>query len=123
MISIYFFFLKYIPFENNNHPWQELLQFLFQCAQSGKSTGIESALNLIYQCPTIFGSQLEMYSDVLRNLLGQCMADSQLVDLRGLSVKCVCNLITDDPDSSTARKIQESFDEALFTFKKSPEVK
>lgn len=91
---------------NNNHPWQELLQFLFQCAQSGKSSGIETALNLIYQCPTIFGSQLEKYSDVLRNLLGQCMEPCQSLDLRGLSVKCVCNLITDDPDSSTARKIQ-----------------
>ena len=77
--------------QNNNHPWPELLQFLFQCAQSGKSSGIETALNLIYQCPTIFGSQLEKYSDVLRNLLGQCMAPTQTISLRGLSVKGWCN--------------------------------
>jgi hypothetical protein len=88
------------------HPWEELLQFLFQCAQSGKAIGIETALNLIYQCPTIFGSQLEKYSDVLRNLLRECMTGTHSLEMRGLAVKCICNLITDDPDSSTARKIQ-----------------
>ena len=72
-----------------NHVWPEILQFLFQCAQSEH---VDVALNLILNCPSIFGPDLEKYAVNLRDLLVQSMGEDKPMERRGLAVKVVCNL-------------------------------
>ena len=72
-----------------NHVWPEILQFLFQCAQSEH---VDVALNLILNCPSIFGPDLDKYGVNLRDLLVQSMGDNKPMERRGLAVKVVCNL-------------------------------
>ncbi|CBY21088.1 unnamed protein product [Oikopleura dioica] len=95
-----------------NHVWPEILQFLFQCAQSEH---VDVALNLILNCPSIFGPDHNKYGDNMRELLVQSMGEDKPMERRGLAVKVVCNLVIEDPDSNIVKSFQSILPQLIAT--------
>ena len=61
---------------NGSHPWEEILHFVFQLAQSNTNIGLETVLNLVYQCPNIFGNRIGNYTDHLFQLMSKFYKDT-----------------------------------------------
>lgn len=59
--------------DDGNNQWQELLQFLFQCANAPSAQLKESALRIFTAVPGIFGNQQTNYLDLIKQMLQQSL--------------------------------------------------
>ncbi|ALC46856.1 Karybeta3 [Drosophila busckii] len=59
--------------EDGNNQWPDILQFLFQCANSPTPQLQESALRIFSSVPSIFGNQETQYIDLIKQMLSKSM--------------------------------------------------
>jgi len=75
------------------HPWGEIVTVLIQMAQLNTNVALENVLNFIYQCPQVFGQMIDQYAEVIQQLFQSTLDASRQLEIRGLTVKCLANII------------------------------
>lgn len=75
--------------DESNNQWPEILQFLFQCANSSSSQLQESALRIFTSVPNIFGNQEAQYIDLIKQMLAKSLEPTADVEVRFQAVRAV----------------------------------
>uniref|UniRef100_A0A1A9WGS4 TOG domain-containing protein n=1 Tax=Glossina brevipalpis TaxID=37001 RepID=A0A1A9WGS4_9MUSC len=75
--------------EYGNNQWPEILQFLFQCANSPSPQLQESALRIFASVPNIFGNQEAQYLDLIKQMLAKSMDPSADPEVRLQAVRAI----------------------------------
>lgn len=79
--------------EDGNNQWPEILQFLFECANSPVIQLKESALRIFTSVPGIFGNQQTNYLDLIKQMLQQSLVSQDSYDVRFQAVRAVGSFI------------------------------
>ncbi|XP_014663943.1 PREDICTED: importin-5-like [Priapulus caudatus] len=77
---------SFIDEEGVNH-WPESLKFLFDLVSSPNAALREAALLILSVTPGIFANQQQHYMDVIRQMLLQCLGDTENPQVRLAAVK------------------------------------
>ncbi|KNE88054.1 hypothetical protein PSTG_18551 [Puccinia striiformis f. sp. tritici PST-78] len=75
--------------DESNNQWPEILQFLFQCANSSSSQLQESALRIFTSVPNIFGNQEAQYIDLIKQMFAKSLEPTADVEVRFQAVRAV----------------------------------
>ncbi|XP_030375758.1 importin-5 [Scaptodrosophila lebanonensis] len=75
--------------EDGNNQWPDILQFLFQCANSPTPQLQESALRIFTSVPSIFGNQEAQYIDLIKEMLAKSMEPGADAEVRVQAVRAV----------------------------------
>ncbi|XP_034489294.1 importin-5 [Drosophila innubila] len=75
--------------EDGNNQWPDILQFLFQCANSPTPQLQESALRIFTSVPSIFGNQETQYMDLIKQMLAKSMDNMGDADVRVQAVRAI----------------------------------
>lgn len=75
--------------EDGTNKWPDILQFLFQCANSPTSQLQESALRIFSSVPMIFGNQETQYMDLIKQMLGKSMENTGDAEVRVQAVRAI----------------------------------
>ncbi|XP_068157334.1 importin-5 [Drosophila tropicalis] len=75
--------------EDGTNQWPDVLQFLFQCANSPTPQLQESALRIFSSVPSIFGNQEAQYMDLIKQMLAKSMDPSSDAEVRVQAVRAV----------------------------------
>ncbi|XP_018786475.1 PREDICTED: importin-5 isoform X1 [Bactrocera latifrons] len=79
--------------EDGNNQWTDILQFLFQCANSPSAQLQESALRIFASVPSIFGNQEAQYLDLIKQMLAKSLEPTADVEVRFQAVRAICAFI------------------------------
>ncbi|EDW13655.1 importin-5 [Drosophila mojavensis] len=74
--------------EDGNNQWPDILQFLFQCANSPTPQLQESALRIFSSVPSIFGNQETQYIDLIKQMLAKSMENTD-AEVRVQAVRAI----------------------------------
>ncbi|XP_036330351.1 importin-5 isoform X2 [Rhagoletis pomonella] len=75
--------------EDGNNQWTDILQFLFQCANSPSAQLQESALRIFASVPSIFGNQEAQYLDLIKQMLAKSLEPTADVEVRFQAVRAI----------------------------------
>lgn len=75
--------------EDGNNQWPDILQFLFQCANSPTPQLQESALRIFTSVPSIFGNQETQYIDLIKQMLAKSMDPTSDPEVRVQAVRAI----------------------------------
>ncbi|SPP83609.1 importin-5 [Drosophila guanche] len=75
--------------DDGNNQWPDILQFLFQCANSPTPQLQEAALRIFTSVPSIFGNQETQYIDLIKQMLAKSMDPSSDPEVRIQAVRAV----------------------------------
>lgn len=79
--------------DDGNNQWTEILQFLFQCANSPNTQLQESALRVFTGVPGIFGNLETQYIDLIKQMLQKSLDPSSTTEVQFQAVCAVCAFI------------------------------
>jgi len=89
--------------EDCNNQWPDILQFLFQCANSPTPQLQESALRIFSSVPSIFGNQEAQYIDLIKQMLAKSMDAGSDPEVRVQAVRAVgAFILYHDKENETA---------------------
>jgi len=89
--------------EDCNNQWPDILQFLFQCANSPTPQLQESALRIFSSVPSIFGNQEAQYIDLIKQMLAKSMDAGSDPEVRVQAVRAVgAFILYHDKEKETA---------------------
>ncbi|EDV47806.1 importin-5 [Drosophila erecta] len=89
--------------EDCNNLWPDILQFLFQCANSPTPQLQESALRIFSSVPSIFGNQEAQYIDLIKQMLAKSMDAGSDPEVRVQAVRAVgAFILYHDKENETA---------------------
>lgn len=74
--------------EDGNNQWPDILQFLFQCANSPTPQLQESALRIFSSVPSIFGNQETQYIELIKQMLAKSMENTD-AEVRVQAVRAI----------------------------------
>lgn len=80
--------------EDGNNQWTEILQFLFQCANSANPALQESALRIFAGVPGIFGNLETQYMDLIKQMLQRSLEPTSTSEVQFQAVSAVGAFIT-----------------------------
>lgn len=75
--------------DDGNNQWPDVLQFLFQCANSQNAALQESALRIFAAVPGIFGSQESQYLALIKQMLAQSLEPTATKEIQFQAVRAV----------------------------------
>ncbi|XP_067614434.1 importin-5 [Eurosta solidaginis] len=75
--------------DDGNNQWTDILQFLFQCANSPSAQLQESALRIFASVPSIFGNQEAQYLDLIKQMLAKSLEPTADVEVRFQAVRAI----------------------------------
>lgn len=75
--------------EDDNNQWPDVLQFLFQCANSQNAQLQESALRIFAAVPGVFGNQENQYLALIKQMLQQSLEPTATKEIQFQAVRAV----------------------------------
>ncbi|RDD39148.1 Importin-5 [Trichoplax sp. H2] len=93
--------------DDNQNLWPEILQFLFQFANSPNLSHKEVALQIFRNFPTIFGNQQTHYLEVIKRMLFQCMSDTTNHKIAYLAVDATTAFLMVNDNDQLRRHFQD----------------
>lgn len=75
--------------DDGNNQWPDVLQFLFQCANSPNAQLQESALRIFTAVPGVFGNQEEQYLALIKQMLQQSLEPTATKEVQFQAVRAV----------------------------------
>ncbi|XP_070496261.1 importin-5 [Chironomus tepperi] len=96
--------------DDGNNQWQEILQLLFQCANSPNVLLQESALRIFASVPGIFGNQQNHFLQIIKEMLMKYLDPSSNAEVRFQAVRAVVAFILLNDKEV---EIQKSFTDLL----------
>lgn len=79
--------------DDGNNQWTEILQFLFQCANSQNAQLQESALRIFTGVPGVFGNLESQYMELIKQMLQKSLDASSAAEVQIQAVCAVCAFI------------------------------